>query len=285
MSPLTCLTHTPPLPLVEAPPPPHSGSLDHGSRLQGRRGSPLHSAPVPGRRLAGGLQDILGGSAGPAFRRALLSPSAPCLLLAAGVAVYGAGWQLAWVALTVAALLALLYLACRQIYAEYVKQQLEADMADIERAYVGKPGAGFWTVEEEGGGGGLRGVVAAQEAEAQPGCCQLLRLSIDRRCRGRGLGLGRRLTRRVLEFARDSGYRECVLNTSTAQQPAIRLYLAQGFRVTKDAEPIPGLALLSWVTNIYVCELRLGLLCADLSWDQHLDVMTKNVSKHLNVLG
>ncbi|XP_055522125.1 N-acetyltransferase 8-like [Leucoraja erinacea] len=194
----------------------------------------------------------------PAFRRALRSSTAPCLLLATGAAVYGAGWPVTWVALAVTALLALIYLACRQIYAGYVKQQLETDMADIEGAYVGRPGAGFWVGEEEGGGGGLRGVVAAKEAEAQPGCCQLLRLSVDRRCRG--VGLGRRLTRRVLDFARDSGYRECVLNTSTAQQPAIRLYLAQGFRVTRDAEPMPGLALLSWVTNIYVCELRLRLV-------------------------
>ncbi|XP_055521804.1 N-acetylaspartate synthetase-like [Leucoraja erinacea] len=194
----------------------------------------------------------------PAFRRALQSPAAPCLLLATGAAVYGAGWPLAWAALPVAALLALLYLACRLIYAGYVKQQLEGDMADIEGIYMGRPGSGFWVVEEEGGDGGLRGVVAAQKAEGQPGCCQLLRLSVDRRCRG--LGLGCRLTRRVLEFARDSGYRECVLYTSTVQQPAIRLYLAQGFQVTRDDEPMPGLALLSWVTNIYVCELRLDFV-------------------------
>ncbi|XP_032903446.1 probable N-acetyltransferase CML1 [Amblyraja radiata] len=163
----------------------------------------------------------------PAFRWALQSPAAPCLLLAAGTAVYGAGWPLAWVALIVAVLLALLYLACRQVFAGYVKQQLEADMADIEGTYMGRTGAGFWVEEEEGGGGGLRGMVAAEEAEGQPGCCQLLRLSVDRRCRG--LGLGGRLTRRVLEFARDSGYRECVLYTSTPQQPAIRLYLARAF--------------------------------------------------------
>ncbi|XP_032903447.1 probable N-acetyltransferase CML1 [Amblyraja radiata] len=191
----------------------------------------------------------------PAFRRVPQSPAAACLILTAGAAVYGTGWLLTWAALPVAALLALLYLACRMVFARYLRETLEADMADIEGTYMGRLGAGFWVVEEEGGDGGLRGMVAAQEAEGQPGCCQLLRLSVDRRCRG--LGLGRRLTLRVLELARDSSCRECVLYTSTAQQPAIRLYLAQGFRVTRDDEPMPGPALLSWVTNIYQCEMRL----------------------------
>lgn len=156
----------------------------------------------------------------PAFRRALRSPAAPCLLLPAGAAVYVVSWSLAWAALSVAALLALLYLACRMFYTNYLRETL----------------------------------VAAQEFEGQPGCCQLLRLTVDRRCRG--LGLGRRLTCRVLEFARDSGYRECLLYTNTGQQPAIRLYQAQGFRVTRDMVPLPGLALLSWVTHIYLCEMR-----------------------------
>ncbi|XP_078272541.1 N-acetyltransferase 8F1-like [Rhinoraja longicauda] len=213
-------------------------------------------SPEARRIFSEGLMDL----PWPAFRRALRSPAAPCFLLAAGAAVYGAGWSLAWAALTVVVLLALLYLACRQVYAGYVSEMLEADMADIEGTYVRRPGAGFWVVEEEGGGGGLRGVVAAQEAKGQPGCCEVLRLSVDRRCRG--LGLGRRLTRRVLDFARDGGCRECVLHTSTPQQPAIRLYLAEGLRVTRACDPLPGLALLSWVTNIYECELRLGLLDA-----------------------
>ncbi|XP_032872271.1 N-acetyltransferase 8-like [Amblyraja radiata] len=190
----------------------------------------------------------------PAFRRALRSPAAPCLLLAAGTAVYVASWSLAWAALPVAALLALLYLACRMFYTNYLRETLETDMADIDGTYMRRPGAGFWVVEDQGGGGGLRGVVAAQEFEGQPGCCQLLRLAVDRRCRG--LGLGRRLTCRVLEFARDSDFRECVLYTNTGQHPAIRLYQAQGFRVTRDMVPLPGLSLLSWITHIYLCEMR-----------------------------
>ncbi|XP_078272195.1 N-acetyltransferase 8-like [Rhinoraja longicauda] len=213
-------------------------------------------SPEARRIFSEGLMDL----PWPAFRRALLSPAALCLLLAAGAAVHGAGWTMAWADLPVAALLAVLYLACHMVFAHYLKETLEGVMLDIEGTYVRRPGAGFWVVEEEGGDGGLRGMVAAQEADGQPGCSQLLRLSADRRCRR--LGLGRRLTRRVLEFARDSGCRECVLHTSTAQQPAVRLHWAQGFRVTRDDEPMPGLALLSWVTNIYQCEMRLGLLDA-----------------------
>ncbi|XP_055522077.1 uncharacterized protein LOC129716230 [Leucoraja erinacea] len=105
----------------------------------------------------------------PAFRRVLQSPAAACLILTAGAAVCGTGWSLTWTALPVAALLALLYLACRLVYAGFVKQTLEADMADIEGIYMGRPGSGFWVVEEEGGDGGLRGVVAAQKAEGAAG--------------------------------------------------------------------------------------------------------------------
>ncbi|XP_055486288.1 uncharacterized protein LOC129693502 isoform X2 [Leucoraja erinacea] len=143
------------LPAGTSPPP--SGSLDHGGRTQGRRWTQVHRAPVPGRRLAGGPQDILGGPAGPVF--ASLPP---------GPAVarrYLPPPTLAWAALPVAAPLALLYLACRMFYTNYLRETLVADMADIDGTYMRRPGAGFWVVEDQVGGSGLRGVVAAQEFE------------------------------------------------------------------------------------------------------------------------
>ncbi|XP_059806725.1 N-acetylaspartate synthetase-like [Hypanus sabinus] len=192
----------------------------------------------------------------PAFRRALLSPVAPALILAGGGAVYGLSRSVAWAALSGAGLLVLLYLACWMMFANYVRQQLLADMGDIEGSYLRRPGAGFWVAEEEGGADGLKGVVAVRPVPAEdgPGSCELLRLAVDVRCHGRGIG--RRLVEQVLEFGRCHGYRRCVLGTSTAQQPAIRLYRRLGFHLQRYQQSYPPLvAFLTWVTNVYVIQM------------------------------
>ncbi|XP_069755574.1 probable N-acetyltransferase CML1 isoform X2 [Narcine bancroftii] len=192
-----------------------------------------------------------------AFRHALLSPVAPTLVLTTGGATYAASRSMLWATLSIAGLLALIYLACWDIFARFVRNKLKDDMADIKGSYLDTPGAGFWVAEEEGGRSGLLGIVAAQPVEGETESCELLRLSVDRRFRR--LGLGRRLTENILEFARAQGYRECLLHTTMVQEDALRVYGSVGFRVHKDYVPLPGQAFISWLTNIYLCELRYSL--------------------------
>ncbi|CAK7279611.1 GNAT family N-acetyltransferase [Streptomyces sp. RM1] len=52
----------------------------------------------------------------------------------------------------------------------------------------------------------------------------------------RGLGLGSRLVRQCLDFARDSGYKAVTLWTNDVQKAARRVYEAHGFALTA-AEP------------------------------------------------
>ena len=46
----------------------------------------------------------------------------------------------------------------------------------------------------------------------------------------RGLGLGRRLLRTALAFAREQGYQHCYLETTAVLARATRLYQLMGFR-------------------------------------------------------
>lgn len=52
----------------------------------------------------------------------------------------------------------------------------------------------------------------------------------------RGLGLGKGLVQRCLEFAREKGFAEVVLSTQSALGPARRLYEKAGFRFVREEE-------------------------------------------------
>ncbi|XP_078064062.1 N-acetyltransferase 8B-like [Mustelus asterias] len=209
------------------------------------------------RILAGGLT----GLAWPAFRSAIMVPSNFGLLLAACGAVHALTASPVCTATAFLALLALVYLACRGPFTGYVRETLKGDMADIARHYLSAPGCCFWVAEEEEGGavtggrggGRLAGIVAAKAEPAdRPTACHLYRLSVDPRCRGRGLARG--LTQVVLDFARDGGFRLCALATTSVQQPALRLYQRMGFQLV-GTEPV-SLGFLSRLSQIDICYLE-----------------------------
>ncbi|XP_038644086.1 putative N-acetyltransferase 8B [Scyliorhinus canicula] len=201
------------------------------------------------RIFAEGLVDMVG----PAFKRAVLAPFNVTLLLAAFGAGYTLTGSLPWAGLASLALLALVYLSCWVLYTRYVREILRGDMGDIESCYVRAPGCGFWVAEEEGREGRLAGMVAAK---AQPPlACELLRLSVDRTYRRRGLAQG--LTEVVLDFARGLGCAVCHLSTSNAQQPALRLYQRLGFRVV--GTELPHLGPLTRLSQILTCKLERAL--------------------------
>ncbi|XP_078077225.1 putative N-acetyltransferase camello [Mustelus asterias] len=188
-----------------------------------------------------------------AFQRAMLSPSNLCLLLASTGTVYAATASLACTILTGLAFLTLVYLACRQVYAGYLRERMKSDMADIEGHYLRAPGAGFWVVEEVAG----RVVATVGVKPDAPSSCQLLRLFVHQ-C-SRRHGLGRRLTQEVLDFAKGHGYRLCLLETTNAHEPAIRLYQNMGFQLQSSYRPRSAPAALNFLSKILMCKLEKNL--------------------------
>src|SRR5690242_20834782 len=80
-------------------------------------------------------------------------------------------------------------------------------------------------------GGQRAGCVFCVPGDA-PDTAKLRILLVDPRSRGHGLGA--QLVDRAIEFARDAGYRHMQLWTNHPLAAARRIYLAKGFRLTRE---------------------------------------------------
>lgn len=123
----------------------------------------------------------------------------------------------------------------KHMWAQYVRDALATDLLDIRKAYLEPKDCCFWVVESSET---VVGMVAAIEPEnpSQRGhALELKRMSVEARHRGRGLS--KALTRTVIRFAQERGYRAVVLSTSMVQYTAQRVYEAVGFRKVKTFYP------------------------------------------------
>ncbi|XP_021047152.1 putative N-acetyltransferase 8B [Mus pahari] len=164
------------------------------------------------------------------FRHVLLLPRTLLLLLGVPLALVlvSGSWLLAVICIFV--LLLLLRLLAGQPWKEYVAKCLQTDMADITKSYLNVHGACFWVAES---GGQVVGTVGARPVKDPPlgrKQLQLFRLSVSSQHRRQGIA--KALARTVVQFARDQGYSDVVLETSTLQQGAMTLYLGMGFKKT-----------------------------------------------------
>ncbi|XP_059112740.1 N-acetyltransferase 8-like [Peromyscus eremicus] len=164
------------------------------------------------------------------FRHLLKLPRTILLLLGVPLAtvLVSGSWLLAVVCI-VFLLLFLRFLA-GQPWKNYVSMCLHTDMADITKSYLSVSGSGFWVAES---GGQVVGTVAAQPVKDPPlgrKQLELFRLSVSSQHRGQGMA--KALVRTVLQFARDQGYSDVVLETTIIQQGAVSLYESMGFQKT-----------------------------------------------------
>ncbi|XP_075839813.1 N-acetyltransferase family 8 member 2-like [Microtus pennsylvanicus] len=165
------------------------------------------------------------------FRRMLTLPQTLLTLLGillTIVLVYGS-----WLLATVCCLFLLLCLRLFDwlFWRNYVSTSLQADMADITKSYLNARGS-FWVAESGDQVVGTVGCLPVKNPPLGRKQLQLFRLSVSSQHRGQGIA--KALVRTVLQFARDQGYSDVVLETSIVQYSALALYQAMGFRKTDE---------------------------------------------------
>lgn len=145
-----------------------------------------------------------------------------CILLTCG------SWLLALVSSFI--FIVFLLLLVRYPWKLYVAICLRTDMADITKSYLSACNSCFWVAESQGQ---VVGTVCARPVKNPPlGKKQLQLFHLSVAMEHRGEGIGKALVRTVLQFARDQGYGEVVLETSIVQYSALALYLHIGFQKT-----------------------------------------------------
>lgn len=107
----------------------------------------------------------------------------------------------------------------------YIDHCLKEDLQDIQKTYMEDQGSHFWVAEVEDT---VVGTVATKPSDENQDELVLKRMSVRKDFRG--LGIAKALSREVLGFARQRGYRSVVLNTLMVQHEAQRMYESVGFK-------------------------------------------------------
>lgn len=166
----------------------------------------------------------------PCFKNSLSSP----LHLAITLALCAAGFLLGSVpgALVLAGVwIGLIYYCCHTIYSSYVQKKLQTDMMDISGNFLSTPDDCFWVAEAEvDGRPQIVGTVAVKTKQSGEGRqAELFRMIISSSCRRMGLGV--RIAKTAIDFCKERGIPELVLETSSTQMAAVALYKKLGFRI------------------------------------------------------
>lgn len=106
----------------------------------------------------------------------------------------------------------------------------DPEVNGMSAAYA-RPGRAYFVVEDASGRV-LGGAGIAPLDGGEPGVCELRKMYFLREARGRGVG--EKLLRHCLEFARAAGYQLCYLETLKGMDQAQKLYRKVGF------EPLCG---------------------------------------------
>jgi GNAT superfamily N-acetyltransferase len=102
-----------------------------------------------------------------------------------------------------------------------IDETMNPDLDDIAGHYLA-PGHRVLVAEREG-----KIVGSGILIEESPGIGRLVRMSVDKRLRGQGIG--KRLVRRLIAEARERGYTRLLVETNDDWSDAIGLYLSCGF--------------------------------------------------------
>ncbi|XP_038174010.1 N-acetyltransferase 8-like [Arvicola amphibius] len=166
------------------------------------------------------------------FRHLLTLPRTLLVLVGVPLAIVllSGSWLLAL--LCIFFMLLFFWFLVSHAWNKYVSNSLHTDMADIPKFYLSACGSCFWVAESEGMVVGIVGGLPVQDPPLGRKQLQLFRLSVSSQHRGQGIA--KALVRAVLQFARDQGYSDVVLETGAIQQGAVTLYYSMGFQKTRE---------------------------------------------------
>nr|XP_060635444.1 N-acetyltransferase 8-like isoform X1 [Anolis sagrei ordinatus] len=187
------------------------------------------------------------------FWHVLRSPQTHALLLGLFLASYGISSSFLFSFAVVSALLAVGWNRMKALWRDYVAEALESDMVDIRRNYLDTTDCHFWVLVHGSEVVGTVAVVQPDEHALRGRALELKRMSVKKGHRGRGLS--KTLTKAVLRFAQERGYKEVVLTTSMVQYAAQRLYESMGFQRVKEFSPFLSAKLLQFYVYTYRYEI------------------------------
>ncbi|XP_063166041.1 N-acetyltransferase family 8 member 3-like [Candoia aspera] len=165
----------------------------------------------------------------------LRSPQSHLVLLTVFLGTYMSSASLTISLVAVAALLAVGVIYMKRLWEGYIQDALAADMRDIRGTYLEQKDCCFWVVEA---GKEVVGIVAAihpDHPSLRGSARELKRMSVKKEHRGQGLS--KALTKTVIQFSQECGYKEVVLGTSMVQHVAQRTYESMGFQKVLEINP------------------------------------------------
>ncbi|XP_075881108.1 N-acetyltransferase 8-like 2 [Nelusetta ayraudi] len=155
--------------------------------------------------------------------------------------------------------IALIYYSCHNIYSGYVQLKLRTDMKDISGNYLSRPDDCFWVAETQVDGRpqiiGTMAIKIKQSGEVRQ--AELFRMIISSSCRR--LGIGVRMVKAAIDFCKERGISELVLETTSTQVAAVNLYKKMGFSIICTHTEIYGTFWVVKLANIRFVKMKLCL--------------------------
>lgn len=143
-------------------------------------------------------------------------------------------WFLSLYFMILFAALVLLFAALHICFSRYIQSCLDTDLGDVESIYLCQKTSHMWVAEVNGKVIGMVALVPDNDHEENFGkprqaIGRLRRMAVLPEFRR--LGVAKRLLYELLGYAKEVGYKQVVLLTTSAQEAALKFYPKHGFKL------------------------------------------------------
>lgn len=181
-----------------------------------------------------------------------------CLSLPASVLNFvWSPWFLALYFFVLFALLLALFAGLQIGFSRYIQNCLRTDLDNVESIYLCQKRSHMWVAELNGNIIGMVALVPEYNHENSFGkpreaVGRLRRMAVLPEFRR--LGVAKKLLNELLNYAREIGYKEVVLLTTSAQEAALRFYPKHGFQLV--SKRLANIALRGFYHYVYCYDLE-----------------------------